>query len=123
MSAFLIRKGDVLQTNAEIAVLEQHAKRRVRVASTIVLVYLNDSSTLYINYTDGAVGMFSGSSASDLREWADTHKKWPKCDVKSVHAHSPKLIAKACAPVPKERPPRLVRTRKPPTKRITRVRK
>lgn len=128
MTAFIIRKGDVIHSNAEIDVLEKHARRRVKVTNAIVLTYLNGCCSLYLNYTDGASGVFSTESAAAyLRDWSDKHKSWPKCDVKSVHAHFPKLITPILSPAPdKEKPLRMTRTRPvapKTTKRISRVRK
>lgn len=89
MSAFLIRKGVVLAVGADIDVLVNHASKKVKVKEATVLSYTNGYAILHLNYSDGTHGKFDGVSSTELREWAESQKGWPKCRTFSVGERYP----------------------------------
>lgn len=114
MGTFVIREGQVLHVNADIDVLEQYA-RKSKVEAVRIFSYINGVVSMYVTYKDNAVGTFNGVSAGELKEWADSHPKWPAAQCYVVHANFPfiedEIVATEAAEAEVVQPKRITRSR------------
>lgn len=111
MAAFIIRNGIVQTVNADIDELVSYATKAVKVASVKIFSYVNGVASLFVNYSDRAVGHFAGQSAYELRDWANAQRGWPDAELFTVQAVYPLMAEEETLQTP------------PPRMRITRTRK
>lgn len=134
MSAFLIRNGEILAQSDDIDVLSAHvgmllpgSRKPVRPTEVRTFTYLNGYSSLWVTYSDGAVGKFDCNSMQDLQIWLSGREpKWP--EARHYYVSVPLIVfadpeaEQVREPAPGYTPKRVTRARPGPVKRITRTR-